>query len=69
VVVFPLVMSSQSLTHQGDVVGDERGSGAVSGRDGQDQARHQPELAAEHPVHHEHVTSISVGFAIRHRSS
>ena len=60
-IVFSLVMGGQSLTHQGHMVGDKRCSRAVPSRDGPDQARHQPELAVEHPVNHEHVTRVGVG--------
>jgi hypothetical protein len=61
VIVFALVMGGQSLAHQGDVVGHQRGPRAVPARDRLDQARHQPELAAEHRVHHEHVTCVGMG--------
>jgi hypothetical protein len=61
-----LVMRRQSIAHQGDVLRDERGTRVVTGRDGPHQARHQAELAAEHPMHHEHVTCVGERLC-RHR--
>jgi hypothetical protein len=57
--VFSHVVLAQDTAHQRDVVCDQRGALLVTGRDRADQVRHQPELAAEHRVRHEHIPRVS----------
>jgi len=63
--VFFRVVLTKYAAQQRDVVGDQRGALRVTGRDRADQARHQPELAAEHRVRREHVPWVSERFVQR----
>src|ERR1700748_3494835 len=53
--VFFRVVLTKYTAQQRDVVGDQRGTLRVTGRDRADQARHQPELAADNRVWREQL--------------